>query len=116
MVQALLNGITNFFLFVIQIVGGIIFLPISALLAVLFPDGSTYMYILYNYLDTMVFPTIKFVIQAFIQASHMPPAIFYMLVNISLLRWAILPALRAILLVYNVYRTVKGNKGTNGGN
>lgn len=112
MVQALLNGIINFFFFLIRIIGSILFLPISALIGTLFPSASSYMSTLYTFMDTYVWSMIKFIIQSFIQLSHMPVGIFYLLVDISLLRWAIIPALRSILLIYNVYRTVKGNKST----
>lgn len=110
MVQALLNGITQFFLFLIQIIGGIFFLPISALLGVIFPQGADFMPYVFYFLDNRLFPMIKFIIQSLITATHMPPAIFYLLVDITVLRWAIVPALRSILLVYNVYQTAKGVK------
>ena len=99
MVQALLNGVTQFFLFIIQIIGGIFFLPITALVSIVFPSGADLMPYVYYFLDNHLFPMLKFLIQAFIQASHMPSTVFYLLVDITVLRWAIVPALRSILLV-----------------
>lgn len=113
MLEALFNFILKLFFWLIGLIGSLIIYPVQVLIVSIIPDLGDFISLLLNFITVTVFPVLSFCKEAFLDITCCPRALFSIFLTFTFARWLLAPSIRAIKLIINLWKTVRGGSTAN---
>ena len=110
MINALVGVILKFFVWVANLIIGLISLPIAGLLNFLIPDVTSYSSQAINFLSTYIFDGLRFAKEIILNVTHFPRPLFGIAVGYITGLYGYFLATSAFRAVINVWKFLKGGK------
>lgn len=103
----MLQGLLNLVFYIIELIANIILTPIINLFNSVFPDLSGYMSNITNFLNSYVFPYMKFVKNAFMNITGFPQAMFNLLIGYLIIKIGLYTAIKTYTLIKKIWEMFK---------
>lgn len=107
--SSILGFIIQLFFWLLGLIASLILYPIQALLVTAFPELGEFLATALLYLTDSVFPMIGFIKDVVLGTTCLPVTLWNLLIGIFVFRVGVVPAIRFIKLVINLWKIKSGN-------
>lgn len=103
----MLQGLLNLVFYIIELIANIILSPIINLFNTVFPDLSGYVAGITHFLNTYLFPYMRFVKNAFMNITGFPQTMFNLLVGYIIIKIGLYAGVQTYIIIKKLWEMFK---------